>query len=76
MSRSWGVLSLITSSPSVIVPDEGDSRPATIRSVVDFPQPDGPTSTKEFPVLDVQVEFVDRDDLVAVVVEGFGRSRQ
>jgi len=43
--RSFGAISLtmissIYNSPSVI-----SSNPATIRRVVDFPQPDGPTNT-------------------------------
>ena len=49
MSRSRLGFSLtrwpsMRSSPSVIC-----SRPATIRSAVDFPQPDGPTSTRNSP---------------------------
>ena len=45
MSRSLGAMSFMTlpsmmSSPSVI-----SSRPATMRSVVDLPQPEGPTRT-------------------------------
>ncbi len=45
MSRSFGSTSFISlpsmySSPSLI-----SSRPATIRRVVDLPQPDGPTNT-------------------------------
>src|SRR3972149_238131 len=45
MSRSFGGMSFTTRSPIVIVPSETSSRPAIIRSVVDFPHPDGPTST-------------------------------
>src|SRR3954451_14955689 len=49
MSRSFGdrlftSLSPMKSSPSVI-----SSRPATMRSAVVFPQPDGPTSTRNSP---------------------------
>ena len=36
------------------------SRPATIRSVVVLPQPDGPTSTIELAVRDREVELGDR----------------
>src|SRR6476659_2042329 len=36
--------------PSVMVPDVGVSRPATMRSVVVLPQPDGPRSAKNDPV--------------------------
>src|SRR6185436_9599967 len=45
MSRSFGGRSLTTRSPMTISPAVISSSPATIRSVVDLPQPDGPTST-------------------------------
>ncbi len=45
MSRSLGGTSLTTRSPIRIVPLVASSRPAIIRSVVLFPQPDGPTRT-------------------------------
>src|SRR5215471_2054269 len=45
MSRSLGGRSLTTRSPMEISPDVISSRPATMRRVVDLPQPDGPTST-------------------------------
>src|SRR5216683_3664998 len=45
MSRSFGGTSLTTSPPIMISPSVISSSPAIIRSVVDFPQPDGPTST-------------------------------
>ena len=49
MSRSFGAASFtrrpaMRSSPLVM-----SSRPATIRSAVDFPHPEGPTSTKNSP---------------------------
>src|SRR3954452_5555058 len=43
MSRSFGARSLTTSPPIFRSPSEMSSRPAIIRSAVDFPQPDGPT---------------------------------
>src|SRR5918994_2950707 len=49
MSRSFGVRSLTTRSPIVTVPSEISSRPATIRSAVVLPQPEGPTSTNNSP---------------------------
>src|SRR3979409_847135 len=45
MSRSLGGTSLTTSPPIMMSPPVMSSRPAIIRSVVDLPQPDGPTST-------------------------------
>src|SRR3954467_10457092 len=45
MSRSMGGSSLTTFSSIEICPAVMLSRPATIRSVVVLPQPDGPTST-------------------------------
>jgi hypothetical protein len=45
MSRSLGGRSLTTRSPIEIWPPEISSNPAIMRSAVDLPQPDGPTST-------------------------------
>src|SRR5205085_10170475 len=45
MSRSFGGTSLTTSPPIMMSPSEMSSSPAIILSVVDLPQPDGPTST-------------------------------
>src|SRR5699024_6846128 len=45
MSRSFGGTSLIRRSPMYISPLEISSRPATMRRVVDLPQPEGPTKT-------------------------------
>ena len=45
MSRSFGGTSFTTRPSIDIVPPEISSRPAIIRSVVDFPQPEGPTRT-------------------------------
>src|SRR3954447_590757 len=49
MSRSLGAMSLTTRSAIRISPDDVSSRPATIRSAVDLPEPDGPTSTVKPP---------------------------
>src|SRR5438874_710686 len=49
MSRSFGASSLTTRPPMEIVPAVTSSRPAIIRSAVDFPQPDGPTRTINSP---------------------------
>jgi hypothetical protein len=49
MSRSFGGRSFTTVSPILITPSLISSRPATMRSAVDFPHPDGPTSTRNSP---------------------------
>ena len=48
-SRLPGSTSLTIRSPMLIVPSVASSNPATIRSTVVFPQPDGPTNTKRLP---------------------------
>src|ERR1700744_2363392 len=49
MSRSLGWTLLTTFSPIEIVPEVMFSSPASMRSRVDLPQPDGPTSTTNSP---------------------------
>src|SRR5205085_8807974 len=49
MSRSLGWTLLTTRSPIEIVPEVMVSSPASNRSRVDLPQPDGPTSTTNAP---------------------------
>src|SRR5690242_21839306 len=49
MSRSRGCRWVTSRSPIVIVPDVTVSSPASMRSDVDLPQPDGPTSTVNEP---------------------------
>src|SRR5437016_1986349 len=49
MSRSFGGTLLTTRSPILISPEVMFSRPAIIRSSVDLPHPDGPTSTTNSP---------------------------
>jgi len=40
----------VTSSPLIrIVPDDGSSRPASMRRIVVLPQPDGPSSVTSVP---------------------------
>ena len=50
MSRSFGGMLLTTRSPIWIVPALMVSRPAIMRSKVDLPQPEGPTSTVNSPL--------------------------
>src|SRR5678815_5117899 len=49
MSRSFGVRSLTMRSPILISPSLISSSPASIRSAVVLPQPEGPTSTISSP---------------------------
>src|ERR1700742_1986766 len=49
MSRSLGWTLLTTRSPIEMVPEVMFSRPASIRSRGDLPQPEGPTSTTNSP---------------------------
>src|SRR5439155_9651032 len=46
MSRSFGETSFTSRSPMRISPEVASSSPATIRSAVVLPQPDGPTRTR------------------------------
>src|SRR4051812_7076880 len=49
MSRSFGATRLTTRPPMAISPFVISSRPAIMRSNVDLPQPEGPTSTQNSP---------------------------
>ena len=49
-----------SSSPALI-----DSSPATMRSVVLLPHPDGPTSTTNSPSFDLEIDAVHGDDVLA-----------
>src|ERR671914_1568195 len=49
MSRSRGRTLLTSRSPMWIAPSSSGSSPASIRSAVDFPDPEGPTSTSSSP---------------------------
>src|SRR5918992_4682193 len=49
MSRSRGRTLLTSRSPMWIAPSSSGSSPASIRSAVDFPDPEGPTSTRSSP---------------------------
>ena len=51
MSRSLGGMWVTSRSPMRILPSLTSSSPASIRKVVDLPQPDGPTSTMNSPSL-------------------------
>ena len=49
MSRSRGATRLTTRPPMRISPAPTDSSPASIRSAVVLPEPDGPTTTSNSP---------------------------
>src|SRR5919197_6353389 len=49
MWRPRGARSLTAREPIDTTPDDASSSPATIRSAVDFPEPDGPTITVKPP---------------------------
>src|SRR4051794_36592777 len=49
MSRSFGGMCVTSRSPMKMCPSLTSSSPASIRSVVDLPHPDGPTSTMNSP---------------------------
>ena len=55
MSRSRARLKVTSSPSSWMLPEEGSSRPATIRSVVVLPQPDGPSRQKKSPFSTVKL---------------------
>ena len=67
MLRSFGVRSFTTRSPIRSSPSLISSSPATIRSAVVLPQPDGPTRTISSPSLISEIEVEDR--LRPVVVD-------
>ena len=63
MSRSFAGTSL-TRLPSIDKsPELIDSSPAIMRSVVDFPQPDGPEQHHELAVFDIKIDGVDREQI-------------
>ena len=49
MSRRRGARSVTSASPIEIAPSVTSSSPAIMRSSVDFPQPEGPTRTRNSP---------------------------
>ena len=66
MSRSRGDTSLTRTPPMRISPEVICSSPASIRSAVVLPQPDGPTSTTNSPWLTVRVRSRTAQTLAAV----------
>src|SRR5690554_2740964 len=66
MSRSPGERSLTTRSPMIIFPSLMVSSPATMRSAVDLPHPDGPTKIMNSPSSIVRLR-----SLIASVPSGY-----
>ena len=62
MSRSRGARFVTSRSPIQISPAVTSSSPAIIRSSVDLPQPEGPTSTMNSPLAIVRLDAVDGVD--------------
>ena len=60
MSRSLGGMWVTSRSPMKILPALTSSSPASIRRVVDLPQPDGPDEDHELAVADLEVDARDR----------------
>ena len=72
MSRSFGGTRLTTVPPIAISPSLISSSPAIIRSSVDLPQPDGPTSTQNSPSAIVDVDAADHVRRAEVLVHRRG----
>ena len=70
MSRSRGRTLLTSRSPMRIAPSSSGSRPASIRSAVDLPEPGRPDEHEQLAVADVEVELVDGGDVGALVGAG------
>ncbi len=66
MSRSAGSTSLTTRPPMSISPPVMVSSPATMRSSVDLPQPDGPTSTQNWPSPTSKLDALDGLDAAGI----------
>ena len=62
MSRSFGGTVFTTRPPIAISPPVMFSSPASMRSSVDLPQPEGPTSTTNSPSIDVDADAVQHLD--------------
>ena len=68
MSRSIGGRSFTTLPSMLISPEVISSSPATMRSVVVLPQPDGPDQHHELLVADLEVDVLHRVDAVVVLL--------
>src|SRR3954465_1160825 len=66
MSRFCGATSLTTVSSITSSPSEISSSPASMRSAVVLPQPDGPTRDHELAIADLEIQVVDGSEAVVV----------
>ena len=66
---SYGATPPTSSPANSIVPASGSSKPAIIRSVVVFPDPDGPEHREELTTLDFQVDSGNGYHLAVVLGE-------
>ena len=72
MSRRCTGMWVTSSPPTMMRPSSGVSKPAIIRSVVVLPQPEGPSSAKNSPGCDRQVDAVDHARLaVEALLDAF-----
>ncbi len=62
MSRLLGATRVMSLPSTTIEPELGRSKPATSRSAVVLPQPDGPSSERNSPCSELDVDPLQRDD--------------
>ena len=63
--------SLVTSTPLMkIEPAVTSSSPAIMRSIVDLPQPDGPSSAQNSPLPTVEIEIGDGGEVAVALADG------
>ena len=71
MLRSLGCMSFTRLPAISISPPVTDSSPAIMRSKVDLPQPEGPSSTTKVPSSMVEVDAMDDFDVAIVLANIF-----
>ena len=65
--RWWGGTFSTGSPSSRIRPAVGTSKPASIRSVVVLPQPEGPSREKNSPWCDREFDVINRDEVTELL---------
>ena len=72
MSRLCTGMSVTSSPPTKMRPSSGSSKPAIMRNVVVLPQPEGPSSAKNSPGCDDQIDAIDHPRLaVEALLDAF-----